>query len=157
MKRRNSSSAYPYLFLFAIFGFGLTQKSAEEIRRRRRSVLVVLLLLAITDAYLMKKGDTSWNTPRAALFMILGFFIMLLIVMGFRTVCCDTHLNLRKHTHKGQGGIKKEEESIRDVQIHEIAKDPTLKGEAFKRKIQTSWNLLKACYSFSQLWKIFNC
>ncbi|BAA29805.1 hypothetical protein [Pyrococcus horikoshii] len=80
-----------YLFLFTIFWFGLTQKSAEEIRESIlsgnvspdfwRSTLVVLLLLAITDAYLMRKGDTNWNTPGAALFMLFGFFIMLLVVM----------------------------------------------------------------------------
>jgi hypothetical protein len=80
-----------YLFLFVIFWAALARKSAEEIRERilsgdvapdfLYSTLMVLLLLAITDAYLMIKGYTRWNTPGAALFMVFGLFIMLLVVM----------------------------------------------------------------------------
>jgi len=79
-----------YLFLFVIFWYGLSIKPAEVIRKDilsgeitpsfLHSTLIALLLLAITDAYLMWKG-TTWNTPRAALFMVIGLFIMLLVVM----------------------------------------------------------------------------
>ena len=79
-----------YLFLFVIFWYGLSVKSAEEIREGilsgetspgfLRSTLIALLLLALTDAYLARKG-TKWNTPGAALFMVIGVVIMLLVVM----------------------------------------------------------------------------
>jgi len=79
-----------YLFLFVIFWYGLSTKSAEEIREGilsgkispgfLHSTLIALLLLALTDAYLARKG-TKWNTPRVALFMVIGVVIMLLVVM----------------------------------------------------------------------------
>lgn len=46
-----------------------------------RSTLIALLLLAITDAYMARKGVKYDNTPRAAVFMLIGFLIMTLVTM----------------------------------------------------------------------------
>ena len=35
----------------------------------------------VRDAYLMIKGYTQWNTPRATLFMIIGLFIILMVIV----------------------------------------------------------------------------
>jgi len=78
-----------YLFLFVIFWYGLSVKSAEEIRRDVLSgnvsvsgaTFLYALFVGLLVAYLVEKGYISKESSKVAAFMVIGMIIMFLIVM----------------------------------------------------------------------------
>jgi len=78
-----------YLFLFVIFWYGLSVKSAEEIRRDVLSgnisvpgaTFLYALFVGLLVAYLIEKGYISKESSKVAAFMVIGMIIMFLVVM----------------------------------------------------------------------------